>query len=52
MLTSLCKGTNIQIGMVGMCSQSGKERGSTRGTGLCHPPDTSGCFDVSFDVKP
>ena len=38
MLTSLCEGTNIQIGMVGMCSQSGKERGSTRGTGLCHPP--------------
>ena len=31
-------GTNIQIGMVGMCSQSGKERGSTRGTGFCHPP--------------
>ena len=38
MLTSLCEGTNIQIGKVGMCSQSGKERGSTRGTGFCHPP--------------
>ena len=40
MLTSLCEGTNIQIGMVGRCSQSGKERGNTRGDRLLSSPQT------------